>query len=127
MLLTEPSSLPASTVRTIRLSTESFLGTELYEDSTPLYSLTTTDAQTTLSRYDKKEAEAAPLVNVATVSWSDLESPDSSPVDSPTSFTTRFVKSWTSRDTKEDRNVYVEVDGRKMKQSELLRTSPLGG
>ncbi|KAG8878885.1 hypothetical protein FRB97_002122 [Tulasnella sp. 331] len=111
-------------MRTLRLSTQSFLGAVIYEDSKPLYTLETEEFETVLSRHSDKDAES--MARVATVSWSELESPDTSPVDSPSSLTSRFLQSWTSRDSKEERGVSIQVDGRHMKQGELLKTSALG-
>lgn len=124
MLLAESSALPGPSMRTLRLSTPSFLGAVIYEDSKPLYTLETEDFETVLSRHSDKSAGS--MAQVATVSWSELESPDSSPVDSPSSLTSRFLQSWTSRDSKEERGVAVQVNGRHMKQGELLKSSPLG-
>lgn len=126
MLLGDASTLPGPSIRTLRLSSESFLGAVIYEDSTPLYSVSTEDAQTSIFRHGKTGAPA-PLTLVSTIAWSELESPESSPVDSPTSFTSRFVKSWTGRDTKDERAVTIEVDGRTLKQNELLKSSTIGG
>lgn len=125
MLLAESSALPGPSMRTLRLSTQSFLGAVIYEDSKPLYTLETEEFETVLSRNSDKGAGS--VAQVATVSWSELESPDTSPVDSPSSITSRFLQSWTSKDSKEVRGVSVQVDGRHMKQSELLKSSTLGG
>ncbi|KAG9010388.1 hypothetical protein FRB93_004228 [Tulasnella sp. JGI-2019a] len=125
MLLADQPALPGSSMRTLRLSTQSFLGAVIYEDSKALYTLETEDAQTRLSRYSDKATGSAK--QIALVAWSELESPDTSPVDSPATFKTRLFQSWTGKDSKEDRGVSIEFAGRRMKQSELLKTSALGG
>ncbi|KAG8905887.1 hypothetical protein FRB99_008028 [Tulasnella sp. 403] len=128
MLLEDDCSISPFAVRTIHLSTPSFLGAVLSEGSTPLYTVTTEDNVTTLYRHQKKEAAATsstPLTSFAAVHWSDFESPESSPTDSPT-FASRWVRSWSSKEVPE-RAIMVDVDGKRIKSSELLKTATLGG
>lgn len=129
VLLEDECRLPPPDVRTIKLSTHSFLDSTLSEGSNLLYSILTDDSQTTLSRYDKREGSsngASVLTEVATVYWSELESPESSPTDSPT-FAARWVRGWSSKDAQDRRNIMVEADGRTLKLSEFLRVAAFGG
>lgn len=129
MLLEEQCTLPPSEMRTIRLSTPSFLDAVLTEGTpAPLYSVKTDDNTSTLFRHDKDDNEST--TELAIVHWSDLDTPDSSPVESE-SFASRWVRSplrmsFSSKDPSE-RGVLVDVDGKRHKMTDLLKTAAFGG
>ncbi|KIO25309.1 hypothetical protein M407DRAFT_25319 [Tulasnella calospora MUT 4182] len=127
-MLLEETALPPNAVRTIRLSTASFLDAVLTQDGTPIYSFLTRNSTTKLCRYNLKKASDScpPLVEVATVYWSEHETP-SPPSPAGVSFLkplwTRAIK----RGPKRDCTTLVDVDGRNMQLDDLLRLSAMGG
>jgi len=132
MLLSDTTcKLAPPSVRTLRLSSASFLDVTLSDGDTPLYSVKTEGSLTTLKRHDKPGSSDAnsSTKDVGIVYWTYAESPESSPVESPT-FASRFIKAraaaFRTKDPADKYAVLVDVDNRRWKMAELLKSPTLG-
>ncbi|KAG8927100.1 hypothetical protein FRC02_008465 [Tulasnella sp. 418] len=130
MLLEEDNQIPPSSIRTIRLSSRSFLNATLSEDSIPLYSFTTQRSLSSFKRHDRNKdgSSAEGTTEIAVIHWSEMESSETSSIESSTARKNRILpKHFLSASSAKDDNVLIDMNGRRWQLTELLKSQPLGG